>query len=70
MSMLRPRYSKLEFVKLCALIYPEEDRAKYTTAKWREGFRHFRAPNVVCLEHYRRAPRDERPASSQRKPAA
>lgn len=37
-----------------ALIFPEEDRALFTTAKWSGGHRWFRSPNVVCIEHYRR----------------
>jgi hypothetical protein len=36
------------------LIFPEEDRALYTTEPWAGGFRWFRSPNVVCLEQYRR----------------
>src|SRR5262249_9546582 len=36
------------------LILPEEDRARYTSAKWEGGYRWFRSPNVVCLEKYRR----------------
>jgi hypothetical protein len=34
---------------------PEEDRAKYTSQPWSGEFRWFRSPNVVCLEHYRKA---------------
>jgi hypothetical protein len=67
---LKSRYSDAELLKLRALIYPEEDRHKHTTAKWREGFRHFRAANIICLEYYRRAPRDERTSSPMSKPAA
>jgi hypothetical protein len=36
------------------LILPEEDRARYTSAKWEGGYRWFRSPNIVCLEKYRR----------------
>lgn len=36
------------------LIIPEEDRAKYTLAKWFGEYRWFRSPNVVCLEKARR----------------
>jgi len=36
------------------LTLPEEDRAKYTSAKWEGGYRWFRSPNVICLEKYRR----------------
>ena len=35
-------------------IIPEEDRAKYTSAKWSGEYRWFRSPNVVCLEKVRR----------------
>jgi hypothetical protein len=39
-------------------VVPEEDRPFFTSAKWTEtgGYRWFRSPNVVCLEHYRRKP--------------
>jgi hypothetical protein len=37
-----------------ALIFPEEDRALFTTAKWNGGYRWFRSPNVICLEKVRR----------------
>jgi hypothetical protein len=36
------------------LILPEEDRVKYTSAKWEGGYRWFKSPNVVCLEKVRR----------------
>ena len=35
------------------VIFPEEDRRLFTTAVWDGGFRWFRSPNVVCLQHYR-----------------
>jgi hypothetical protein len=38
---------------------PEEDRARYTTAKWNGEFRWFKSPNVVCLEQYRRRRRQQ-----------
>jgi hypothetical protein len=37
---------------------PEEDRARYTSAKWAGEYRWFRSPNIVCLEHYRQRKRD------------
>jgi hypothetical protein len=39
-------------------VMPEEDRPLFTSAKWTEtgGYRWFRSPNVVCLEHYRKRP--------------
>jgi hypothetical protein len=33
---------------------PEEDRSKYTSEPWRGEARWFRAPNVVCLDLWRR----------------
>jgi hypothetical protein len=33
----------------------EEDRLRLTSVGWdRVGYRYFRSPNVVCIEHYRR----------------
>jgi hypothetical protein len=34
-------------------VVPEEDRAKYTSAKWAGEYRWFRSDNVRCLEKYR-----------------
>jgi hypothetical protein len=53
------RYEE-EFAFARQLILPEEDRAKYTSAKWAGGFRWFRSPNVVCLEKYRLLARRQR----------
>jgi hypothetical protein len=54
---LTPRYTRFELATLRATIFPEEDRHKFTQAKWRQGgFRHFRDPKIVCLEHYRPKP--------------
>ena len=51
---LTPRYTKFELATLRATIFAEEDRHKFTLAKWTgSGFRHFRTPNIICLEHYR-----------------
>ena len=33
---------------------PEEDRAKYTSAKWSGEYRWFCSANVICLEKVRR----------------
>ena len=35
---------------------PEEDRTGYSSAG--RSFRWFRSPNVVCIEHYRRHPKE------------
>ena len=53
MAKLKLRYSELELATLRSCIYPEEDRARYTDERWTgEGFRHFRNPKVVCIEHF------------------
>ena len=41
-----------ELLRQCVI--PEEDRAKYTSAKWSGEYRWFRSPNIVCLEKVRR----------------
>ena len=33
---------------------PEEDRARLALARWKGGYRWFKAPNVVCLEKARK----------------
>jgi len=54
MARLTPRYSQQQLETLLLCIYPEEDRRKYTAQKWSgRGFRWYRTPNVVCIEHYR-----------------
>jgi hypothetical protein len=37
-----------------SITLPEEDRTRYTAARWEGGYRWFRSPNVVCLEKARR----------------
>jgi hypothetical protein len=50
---LTPRYTKHELAALLAAIHPEEDRPRFTKAKWNgNGFRHYRDPKIVCIEHY------------------
>jgi hypothetical protein len=57
-ARLVSRYSHEERERLVGLIYPEEDRHKFTSEPWRgEGFRHFQNPRIVCIEHYRLAHR-------------
>ena len=36
------------------VIFPEEDRHKFTATPWRGGYRWFRSPNIIPLEYYRR----------------
>ena len=46
-----------ELATLRATVFAEEDRSKFTQAKWSGGgFRHFRDPKVVCIEHFRPKP--------------
>ena len=68
---LTPRYTKHELVALLAAIHPEEDRHKFTRAKWNgEGFRHYRDPKVVCIEHFKPKPKPLCPSRPGHKPAA
>jgi hypothetical protein len=38
-------------------VIPEEDRPLFTSVTWSQtgGYRWFRSPKVVCIEHYRGA---------------
>lgn len=47
------RYSEDDEKLMRMLVPPEEDRYLFTHERWSTGFRWFRAPNVICLEHYR-----------------
>lgn len=53
-TMTEPNSDPDDEVFLRRLIFPEEDRHRFTATPWRGGFRWFRSDNVVCLEHYRR----------------
>jgi hypothetical protein len=56
---------------LLAAIHPEEDRRKFTRAKWNgEGFRHYRDPTIVCIEHFKPKPKPLCPSRPGHKPAA
>jgi hypothetical protein len=51
------RYTPEEFRRLTELIHPEERRYEFTNKSWAgEGFRHYRDPQVICIEHF--MPRD------------
>jgi hypothetical protein len=50
----RPDHAEADDEFWRALVWPEEDRHLFTTAKWNGGYRWFRAPNVVCFEKYQR----------------
>lgn len=53
MGKLTPRYTKLEFERLIALICPVERNHEFGYGPWRgEGFRHYLDPKIICIEHY------------------
>jgi hypothetical protein len=54
MGHLTRKYSSERLKALQLLIFAEEDRIKFTTQKWTSGFRWFRNPDVICLEHFSR----------------
>lgn len=73
MARLIPRYPAREWVRLCALYFPEERRHEFTSEPW-DGvnFRHFQDPRVVCIEHFQSEDRPMSPVGRKpgRKPAA
>jgi hypothetical protein len=53
--MVIRRYSAEDEAFLRQVVIPEEDQHLYTTATPRaDGFRWFRSPNVIPIEHWRR----------------
>jgi hypothetical protein len=52
--MLVRRYNAKDEAFLQQVVIPEEDRRLFTTAPRSGGFRWFRSPNVVPIEHWRR----------------
>lgn len=50
------RYSAEDERFFREMMFPEEERPQFTSAKWDGGFRWFAAGNIVCLEHYRPPP--------------
>jgi hypothetical protein len=42
------------------IIFPEEDRRRYTSTPWRGGYRWFRSANIVDLQRYRNPVERER----------
>lgn len=74
MAKLTHRYTPSELERLIEAIFSEEDRLKFTDQPWiGEGFRHYRDPKIVCIEHF--MPKDQpiRPTAVWgigRKPAA
>jgi hypothetical protein len=49
-----PGYAEADEEFWQSLVWAEEDRHLFTTAKWKGGYRWFRSPNVVCFEKYQR----------------
>jgi hypothetical protein len=52
--MLKRRYNLQEENFLRQVVFAEEDRHLFTTAPWHGGYRRFRSPNVVPIEHWQR----------------
>jgi hypothetical protein len=50
---------------LRSVTFPEEDRQLFTTAPWNGGYRWFRSPNVIPIEHRRQLRARRRSASAQ-----
>jgi hypothetical protein len=48
------RYNLEDEAFLRQVVFPEEDRYRFTAAPWRGEFRWFRSPNIVPIEHWRR----------------
>jgi len=53
MALIR-QYDPQEETFLRGLIIPEEDRHLFTTSTWSGGYRWFRSPDIVPIEHYKR----------------
>jgi hypothetical protein len=68
--MIKKRYQLKDEEFFRSMMFPEEDRHRYTCKPWDGSFRWFRAPNVSCIEHYRRSPTKLAPAAPKSKPAA
>jgi len=52
--MLVRRYNATDEAFLRQVVIPEEDRHLFTAATRSGGYRWFRSPNVVPIEHWRR----------------
>ena len=63
---LKRRYNLQDEAFLRQVVFPEEDRHLFTTTPWHGGFRWFRSPIVIPIEHWQRveveAPEVVRPA--------
>jgi hypothetical protein len=52
--MILKRYTPQDESFFRQVVFPEEDRHLFTTVPWHGGFRWFRSPNVVPIEHWQR----------------
>jgi hypothetical protein len=52
--MIMRRYTPQDESFFRQVVFPEEDRHLFTTAPWHGGFRWFRSPNIVPIEHWQR----------------
>ena len=52
--MVEKKHTDEDEAFLHQVIFAEEDRHRFTATPWRGGYRWFRSPNVIPLEHYRR----------------
>ena len=55
LQQLERQYSQEDETAFRALVFPEEDRSRFTSAPWDGGYRWFRSANVVPFERYRRS---------------
>jgi hypothetical protein len=44
---------EMEEAFLRTIVFPEEDRHRFTTAPWRGEYRWFRSPNIIPIERWR-----------------
>jgi hypothetical protein len=51
---LHKRYPPEDEAFLRSVTFPEEDRNRFTTARWRGEYRWFRSANIIPMEHWRR----------------
>jgi len=68
--MIEKRYSAKDEAFNRSMMFPEEERYRFTSKRWDGSFRWFKASNVVCLEHYRRSPAKLAPTAPKSRPAA
>jgi hypothetical protein len=61
---MKSAYTEKEHAFWRRLVLPQEERC----TAWRgTGYRWFRSPNIICLEHYRAKPAAARPIIAMRR---